>query len=361
MKHRMHKMTAALAAAVMLLTGTATVTAAEDTTKIVVLGDGISSGAGLAEGEKNYVELVQAYIGTAEVQNFAVENNTMPALLEQLEDAQVQAALSEADMILVTIGMHDAVDPFMETAHGFMDEFGFAKFSDVFTALLEDYGLTEDMLQDEYAPQLIEAAKRNRETAAADMLLVGEALSVYGDKVVYQNVYNPIDTIENLSELSTKRRLAYNMICNPVSAALKGSDSETSVNRSLQQISEQYGCGVVDVFTGFDNYAYRYVNLDELDVHPTAEGHQWIAVEVLAAAGALKKGDTNGDGVVNTVDAGDVLVHAAYVGSGADPTLSAGKQTAADVDGSGKCDSADASAILVYAAEAGSGKVPSWD
>ncbi len=365
MKMSIRKYIAAMTAAVTMLSGAAAVSAAEDPLKIVVIGDGISSGAMLADGEKSYVQIVEEYAGAAEVQNFAQEGFTIADLLAQLEETEVQNALQEADLIFVSIGTHDALDPFMAKAHSFMEEFEFAQFADVFTAQLEDHvdangdPLTETTLQTVYAPQLKEAALQNREAAAADILLVGEALSGYEGKVVYQTVYNCIDTIENLYEISSKRRLAYNSICNPVSSMLN--DAETSINASLRQMAEEYDCVLVDSFTGFDDYAYKYVNLDELDVHPTAEGHRWIATEVLAASGLLKKGDVNGDAEINAMDATEILIYAAAVGAGGEATLTDGQLSAADVNADAERNAMDATKILMYAAEAGAGGNPSWD
>ncbi|MBQ7012351.1 MAG: hypothetical protein IJN11_00330 [Oscillospiraceae bacterium] len=366
MRNRKNKITAVLASAVLLMTGSMTASASGDAMKIVVLGDGISSGAKLASGAQSYVQLVESYTG-ADVTNYAVENNTMAGLLTQLEDAAVRQSLQEADVILVTIGTHDALDPFMAKTHEFMTQFGFAKFADVFTAQLEDYGLTETTLQTVYQPQLKEAAIVNRQSAADAMHEVTAALSGYEGQVVFQTVYNPIDTIENLDELTSKRRLAYNTICNPVSAAVNGTTDqygtvlEEAVNTSIYADAAQYGFTVVDTFNGFLDYAYKYVNLADLDVHPTAEGHRWMATQVLASAGLLKKGDVDASGEVNAADAAEVLVHAATVGAGEPGTLTEGQLAIGNVIADENTDASDAARILVYAAEEAAGNNPTWD
>lgn len=355
MRKKLQQCTAAMLAAMLMLASVPAAASAEDTKKIVVIGDGISTGAGLAEGEKSYVTLVEEYTG-AQVQNFAQDSYTTADVLACLEKSEVQAALSEADVILVTVGIHDIMDPFMETADSFMTEFGFAQFADVFTASLSDYGLTENQLLS-YNNELIVAAKSNKEAAAANMLEIGEELSAYSNaQVVYQTVYNCIDTIENLDSLSAKRKSAYNSVCNVVSTSLN-----ESVNASLQTIAQTYGCELIDTYTAFKGYAYKYANLSTLDVNPTAEAHAWMAGEVLSAISTLKIGDVNGDNVINASDAADVLVHAADVGAGNAGTLDAGQQAAADVNEDNVVDAADAASILVYAAIAGAGGSPSWD
>ncbi len=369
MNKHFRRCAAGLAAAVMALSaGAVSVSAEEEAKKIVVLGDSISTGAQVrrVDGEfvttyldKTYVDFVSEALG-AEVTNFAVDGYTTADLLASLETAEVQQALEEADIILVSIGLHDMMDDFMDTAWGFMDEFGFAQFADVFSAQLADYGLTETDLQN-YCADLTYAVKSHRAAAAANMLEIGEKLSVYSDaQVVYQNVYNCIDTIENIDELSAKRRDAYNMVCNIVTNNLND-ETSGSVNDSLNQIASSYGCDVIDVFTGFKGYAYRYVNLDELDMNPTAEGQAWIADAVLAAVVELDTGDVNGDGTVDAADAAVVLKHAANIGTGGSGIFTSNQVTAGDVNRDSVVDATDASRILIYAAQIGSGGTPSWN
>lgn len=76
----------------------------------------------------------------------------------------------------------------------------------------------------------------------------------------------------------------------------------------------------------------------------------------LTEGGDLAIGDVNCDGIVNSVDAADVLIYTSEAGSGAVPVLPDEQwPQRADFDGDGTINSVDASAILVYAAEIGSG------
>ncbi len=362
MKTRFQNYAAAAMAAVMLLTGTSMPASAEDVTKIVVLGDSISTGAGLSDQKQSYVNLVADNLG-ATVQNFAQDAYTTQDVLDCLEDTQVQQALSEADMILVTVGIHDIMDPFLDEANALKEKYGFEKFMDVFTAQLEDYGLTEDELSG-YATDLKAAAALNRDSAAANMLTIAEELAVYTNaEIVYQTVYNSMNTIEIYDQLSSKRKMAYRTITNAVTIPLNDETSTTqsSINKSLRQIATQYDCTLVDTYTAFETLAYQYCNLTELDVNPTSLGHSVIAAEILAASGSLKKGDVNADGSVNAKDASWILVHAAKVAAGSDPMLGAAQETAGDVNGDNAPNAADASKVLIYAADEAAGKQPSWD
>ncbi len=330
---------------------------AEEQLKIVVIGDSISAGVKLAEDEKSYVQIVEDTLD-ADLQNFSHEGGTTQDVLGVLKDSEVQSALERADVIVVSVGIHDIMDPFMETANGFMDEFGFEKFGDVFFASLEEHNLTEAGLQS-YAAELTAAAKKNVNSAYKNTLEIGKQLSVYSDaRIVFQNAYNPIDTIENLDKLSPKRQFAYNSISGIVTNNL-----DISVNEAITELVSEYDYEVLDVQSAFAGNAYRYVYLDELNVNPTAEGHRVIAdlaVPMLEEPPRIK-GDVTMDGNVDAKDAAAVLVHAGDVGAGGSGTLDEAAQAVGDVDASGVLDAADAAKILVYASEQSAGGNPSWD
>ncbi len=355
MRKKMQKYTAAMMAAILSLSAAPAAVSAEETLNIVVIGDSISTGAQLESGEKSYVELLEDYTGVT-VQNFAEEGSTTQDVLDQLADAKVKTALSNADVILVSAGIHDIMDPFMAKADEYMVKWGFAHFEDVFFANLADYNLTEyDLLG--YNADLAAALNQNKETAKANMLTIGEQLSAYSNAtVVVQNVYNAIDTIENVDELTDKRKQAYTSVCNMVTNRLN-----ESVNAAVTEIAANYSYQVADVHAGFLGYAYKYTNLADLDLNPTAAGHAWIAGEVLAASGILKKGDANADKTIDSLDAAEVLVHAANIGAGGTGTLGKSTASVVDVTADMVTDAADAAKILVYAAELGAGGNPTWD
>ncbi len=355
MRKKIQKYTAAMMAAIMSLSTAGAVVSAEDAKNIVILGDSISAGTALAEGEQSYAALLEEQTG-ANVQNFSAAHYTTQDVLTLLDDAQVQAALENADIILVNVGIHDIMDPFMAKANEYMEKWGFEKFEDVFKAQLEDYGLTDNDLI-AYNNELNVAAKSNRETAAANMLAIGDKLSVYSDShIVFQNVYNSINTIENFESLSQKRKTAYKTVYNTITLVLND-----SVNASITQLADTYNYDVVDVFTAFEGYAYKYANLATLDVNPTAEGHRVIAEAVIDKTRTLDKGDVNGDGKVDAADAATVLVHATDIGASGNGVLNVRSFPAADVIADDAADALDAARILVYAADLGAEGEASWD
>ncbi|MDE6003844.1 MAG: hypothetical protein K2G88_00455, partial [Oscillospiraceae bacterium] len=265
-------------------------TSAEETLNIVVIGDSISTGAGLADGQKSYVDLIQDYTNI-EIQNFAQDNYTTSDLLLCINDAQIQEALSKADVIIVTVGIHDIMDEFMLTANEFMTQFGFENFLDVFTASLADYGFTDEMELIPYSNKMASAIKANRESATANFQAITENLSQYQDAtIVYQTVYNLLDNIESYYDLTVKRKAAYNSILNP--ARLAVNDCYNNYLETFTQTQEN--CILVDTYSAFQGMAYQYTNLNNLEMNPNAEGHALIAESIISAA-RLPEGEGNTD------------------------------------------------------------------
>ncbi|MDE5754762.1 MAG: SGNH/GDSL hydrolase family protein, partial [Oscillospiraceae bacterium] len=258
---------------------------ANDVTHVVIIGDSISTRAGLAEDAYSYPEILE---NTTEIkiQNFAQESYTTSEILACLEDMTIQESLADADLIIVTAGIHDIMDPFVAKANEFMGEFGFARFMDVFSANLSDYGIEDESELLYYANQLSSCAKQNRKEAAANIEEITKNLLQYENaEIIFQTVYNNINTIENYQQLSLKRRQAYNSINNPVTSVM-----ESTFNEHLRSLAEQYeNVKTVDVFSLFQGKAYQYVNLEQLDVNPNAEGHALIADAIIEAAGLEKK------------------------------------------------------------------------
>ena len=322
---------------------------AKELTNVVVIGDSISTGAGLADGEKSYVDLIQES-GSVAIQNFAQDSFTTADVLDSLNDAQIQQALSEADVILVTVGIHDIMDQFLVRANGFMTEFGFEKFVDVFTAKLEEYGFEDEMELIPYANIMADDIKANRAEAAANMQEITVKLEEYQNaKIIYQTVYNLLDNIEIYDTLDVKRQTAYKSIMNPAGTVVNGCYNDYLAG----YVERQENAVLVDVYSAFEGNAWQYTNLYELEINPNAAGHALIAKALFTE---MFQGDVNGSGKIDASDASAILMHAASAGAGKGDILTEAQQKCADVDGNGKVDSQDASQILIYAAKAGSGE-----
>lgn len=329
---------------------------AEDSKKIVVIGDSISTDAGLTGEEQSYVSLFSDYVG-AQVTNFAQVGYTTEDVIACLDQADVQAALADADMILLSVGSHDIMDPYAAQADVYREEFGFTYITDLFGAYMQDYGFTSETQLMPYANTLASQAKLNRQTAQENILTIGEKLSQYTSaQVICLNVYNCMDTIENYNSLTPRRQIAYDSICNPIRGVL-----DEYVNAAYSQLASDYGYTVVDTYTLFSKQAYLYTHPTTIDVTPTALGHEQIALETAKAAGLYALGDVNCDGEINASDAANVLIHAAEVGAGGKGTLNSVQRAAANVTKDADLNASDAARILIYAADKGAGGNPSFD
>lgn len=328
---------------------------AADSPRIVVIGDGISSGEGLADGEKSYVDWI-AYYSDAEIQNFAQDSYMTGDVLQSLDNPDIQSALADADMIFVTVGNEDIMNPFFQTAQDYMAEFGFDQFADVFYAKLEDHNIAseDDLLP--YSNRLSKAARSNKSSATENFQAITQKLTQYQNaQVIYQTVYNATDTIENLESISAKRQTAYNGVCNPIKTLVA-----SCYNNLLHELETQGQCKIADVYTAFEGYAYKYTNLNYLNANPTAEGHRLMADLVMKAAGIEKHmplGDLNYDKIVDASDASALLKAAANIGADMPSGLSDETELAADVNGDGRITAVDASFILKYAAGRGSDEI----
>lgn len=76
--------------------------------------------------------------------------------------------------------------------------------------------------------------------------------------------------------------------------------------------------------------------------------------------GAYTKGDVNGDGFIDAVDATSVLVEYAGNSTGGSGTFTERQKLSADVNDDGFIDAVDATQILVYYAQLSTGGNPSW-
>ena len=120
-------------------------------------------------------------------------------------------------------------------------------------------------------------------------------------------------------------------------------------DKFTELLRKRYGADDVDIeslysanFKPFDtlepgkNYLLRY-----------AAGSDHFASRTILFT-PCRDGDVNGDGVVNAVDASQVLAHYAAVSSGREPLLGAYAESVGDMNKSGRTDAVDASQILLY-------------
>lgn len=237
-----------------------------DTTResLVVLGDSIASGYGLAEytaGNSYSAPLSFGNMLGAEFEsyrNFAVDGRTSAQLLYSLEEPseQLAEALASADEVVISIGGNDFLKPMM---------------SAVKSTALGDYEMLEAIIGGEFKAEMIgdltnrvlgaalEAAKKVNIDAIADNIESCVA-AIRGfnpnAEIVVLTVYDPFSGNMLLSAASD---IAYEKL-----HELNG------------RISDIEGIKVADVYSAFDGKAGELTNINRLDIHPNADGHNKI-------------------------------------------------------------------------------------
>lgn len=231
---------------------------------LVVLGDSIASGYGLTEytaGNSYSAPLSFGNMLGAEFEsyrNFAVDGRTSAQLLYSLEkpSEELAEALASADKVVISIGGNDFLKPMM---------------SAVKSTALGDYEMLEAIIGGEFKTEMIgdltnrvlgaalEAAKKVDIDAIADNIEACAA-AVRGfnpnAEIVVLTVYDPFSGNMLLSAASD---IAYEKL-----HELNG------------RISDIEGIKVADVYSAFDGKAGELTNINRLDIHPNAEGHNVI-------------------------------------------------------------------------------------
>ena len=247
---------------------------ASESGSYVALGDSISAGYGLKEGELSFPKMLERdteYVLTDFSSNDGV---TSEDLLETLNKPEVIAAVQEADVITITVGGNDLMDALYEyladasgsmTADQIREGLESGKI-DLLTLL----GLMQQL---EYFPTSSQAS------AALATLLTNLSRALAQIKAlnpdvtcIIANQYNPYGHIEGEAAEGI------------VSTFETG---VTRLNATISSVAQAQGVTVVDVHEAFaassDNPCNaRFTGIDNnfnLDFHPNALGHGLIADE----------------------------------------------------------------------------------
>ena len=332
---KMKKYIAALLASAMTISNLAgTAASAEsygDNTNIVVLGDSISSGEGLAPGEYTYAQIIGDYLG-GNVENYAVTGYESQEVLAQIRsfDSTQKAKLAEADVVVISIGGNDmvsyAISSLLEfavnidviaegkTAADFPEKLSFATLSEfldkeklkAYISNLSGMLLFNDKLDSIY--NNITYTDDNNNADAYDQVIAkkiipnieairDEIKKVNPDaKIVLQTLYNPLQL-----DAQYEKNLKASVSSSYFSAYIKFKTIfQNTTKRYAEMLKEVEGVELADVYTDFSStdenrqsYGWYFTKiqsgLDNMDIHPTQAGHTAIAVSVLNALGETRK------------------------------------------------------------------------
>lgn len=326
---------------------------AADKKSYVALGDSISTGYGLGEGEKSFTQQV-AEANDYELKSFAEDGATTASLVQTLQKPEVMAAVSAADVITITIGGNDFVNAFFEyvarsyteqnpddakTAEDIKNDILGNKFAVLQYAL----SISNDFGSSPEAQAALLGVKTNFPMIITSIkALNSQAL------VILTNQYNPygfaVDQLQGTE--------AYTLQFKALEAALDSAIQQ--INTAVAMICVQMGCSVADVYTPFDAAESNPCNPNlsmmalNLDFHPNALGHTIIAetINAMLPTAEYQLGDVNHDGKVNIDDATLVQLYLAKI------TLENFDAELADVNNDDDITILDATAIQMMIAKA---------
>ncbi|OUO33329.1 hypothetical protein B5F85_02450 [Olsenella sp. An293] len=255
---------------------------ADDAALYVALGDSVSAGYGLSEGEESFPELVAQERGY-ELTNLASNDGvTSETLLAQLGDESV----ASADVITITVGGNDLMgalyayladeinaDPVLSGA------LGNAMTPELVESLLASSGGAADLTLVNMLKGLLAGFPASEQATEA----LAELATNVGTAITAIKTANPDATIVLVNQYNPYGSLAVEELEDVVAAFEQGVQA---MNQGFSAV-EAAGCLVADAHGAFEgaesnpcNAAVVDLKTVNLDFHPNAYGHQLIAQAV---------------------------------------------------------------------------------
>jgi len=259
--------------------------AGSNKTTYIAFGDSIAAGYGLdgySDSQESapagsYQAITANFLKTDPL-NYAVSGDDSTDCLSLLNSSKADDALSEADIITISIGSNDLLKPFIEI-------------------LKETFGITGDTSSIDYS--LIEEYYKNAGSPSlTDIFAMVEKLS--GELESSQELHEKVqafytnfnEIIQLLKEKAPGAEIYVTNIYNPYKDVIilgKTIDSYVKeINKAFETDTEDYT--VIDLYTLFNkenlsNVQFNAADLSgiNLDPHPSKQGHQKIALAITNA------------------------------------------------------------------------------
>ena len=274
--------------------------AAEGAPSVLILGDSISAGDGLKEGEFGYYDYVADCTGGT-LTNYAKSGATTSDVIAVIDNADNKDTIADADIICITAGGNDLMQPakayfetlakegenLIDTAKRVAKEGNAVKIMAALTGKLRPY----------------------RTEAQANLIVIAEKLHELNPdaQIILQTTYNPFEmpaeqlkasgysdeTIKNYNYLmgyvNNNELQLDNVMRALAGVTLKDENGKDvpkeklggtiEVNKVVVEKAE--GVNVADVSAAFKDTGWLYDRILEKDVHPSPLGHALIAATVL--------------------------------------------------------------------------------
>lgn len=249
----------------------------------VALGDSVSSGYGLEEQAQKFTQQVARENGF-QLTSLAQNGETSQTLLERLQDPEALQAVTQADVITVTVGGNDLMQALYEylaqryhATHPAASPTG----EDMQQALMGG-----DMSMISFALGEIQGFSTSQEEQEALVQFTDHLTQVVTEiqtvnpqvYLVVANQYNPYSYL--LQEFAKYPPLA--TAAQDIEGTLE--DGVSALNAAIASVGTQMGYSVADVYTAFEeaqenpcNAAVSAFAKVNLDFHPNAYGHSLIA------------------------------------------------------------------------------------
>ena len=243
---------------------------------LVILGDSIASGYGLSEytAGNNYSaplsfgNMLGAEFGS--YRNFAVDGRTSAQLLYSLQNPsdELSEALRDADKIVISIGGNDFLKPML---------------SAVKSAALGNYDMFEAIISGNFKAEMIGDITNNVLAAALEA----------AKKVDIEKTAENIElSAREIRKMNPNAEIIVLTVYNPFAGNVLLSAASDIAFEKLHKlnglISDIDGITTADVYSAFDGKAGEFTNINRLDIHPNADGHNAI-FELLE--GIVKSGE----------------------------------------------------------------------
>lgn len=246
---------------------------ADTTVDYVALGDSIAAGYGLDETENSYVDLISKELDARTI-NLAVNGMTSGQLLEKIKSGKYDEVLKKADVISISIGSNDLLQPFISRVSSAL---GISDPNDINRGVIDDI------------------KKRYKENPILLFSLLGELNSsiinneeLYGfcDNFIFNNFPEILSYIRGIN---SSAKILVNNIYNPYYGVSiygvydLGTIADSYISRINQAFVENGDYTLVDLYEVFKNPGLTNSNIDfsepdnlNFDPHPNKDGHMMI-------------------------------------------------------------------------------------
>ncbi len=241
---------------------------AEDAKQLLVLGDSISAGYAVEEGQYGYYDYLTQCEGY-EMTNLAVSGYLTTDLLALMAEEDTQAAIAAADVISISIGANDLMQPFLKYLGSVMNEG--ETYQELFSRLNAEGSLVSHVSKlSGYVRPYINTAKTNVAEIEAQILALNPDVTL-----VMQTIYNPVE-YDTAEIEGTDYASSYNLLNNYVR------NSTNMINDAIRGLENAL---IAEVSLAFEGAGWIYIRVREQDVHPSQLGHALIGATVLNAMG----------------------------------------------------------------------------